>query len=280
MDFGAKVSQPGFDVETAADFQLLLNSSWPILKIDYSASFSIDVSQDRVLYTHNLGYVPMFIVFRADSGAYGITGQSSSLEANTVGADETEIKFFGNGGSTSFSDYRLYVYRLPISTDFLAPSLDLEPSQQSQPSENYGMKISKVGKSIDSTDLRDYVIHSSAISPTIHQVGFGVTNEPAEFFGVGAFQFAVQHNLGYIPLVFFYVNSGTNNPPTDGYYILQIADYGGASLTRAFVTTTEARFEEAYGLISGSDDVQVGIVILQQPFNPISPNIKSYNVSY
>jgi len=71
-DFGIRVSQLGIDVNTAGTKDLLMDTSYPLLKVKLSGSGSLSISDggsDSDTITHNLGYIPRILVY----------GQSYSL---------------------------------------------------------------------------------------------------------------------------------------------------------------------------------------------------------
>lgn len=77
---GVKVSRIGYDVNTASDKQLAFSSEWPLLPIEAEGDLTINppvggpgmVNQD--IFTHNLGYEPVFYIQRADGGTFGLDG--------------------------------------------------------------------------------------------------------------------------------------------------------------------------------------------------------------
>jgi hypothetical protein len=63
MDYGIKVSQPGFDVNTATGKNLVFSSKYQTLHVHSQGSGTIKDSTGRtVTIAHNLGYVPKFLV--------------------------------------------------------------------------------------------------------------------------------------------------------------------------------------------------------------------------
>lgn len=66
MAFGIKVSKPGTDVNTAGTNDLFLDTQYPLLKIKQSGTGSLTVadgSSDSDVIDHNLGYIPLVMVF-------------------------------------------------------------------------------------------------------------------------------------------------------------------------------------------------------------------------
>lgn len=63
MDYGIKVSRPGFDVKTATPAQLAFSSKYQTLKVHSQHSGEIKDSTGRTItIAHGLGYKPMFVV--------------------------------------------------------------------------------------------------------------------------------------------------------------------------------------------------------------------------
>ena len=63
-DYGIKISELGYDVETADDMNLLLKSDFRLLKVALSGS--INLVDEWTEIAHNLGYVPQFLVYIKD----------------------------------------------------------------------------------------------------------------------------------------------------------------------------------------------------------------------
>ena len=66
-DFGIKISKPGYDVETCGDDDLILNSKYPMLKINSRGSgslvFTVADSSKSATIPHGLDYAPLFVVY-------------------------------------------------------------------------------------------------------------------------------------------------------------------------------------------------------------------------
>lgn len=162
-DFGAKVSLPGFNVETAADQDLYFSSSWPNLKIDETISQQIiNLSSSNNSITHNLGYPPFTFVF---SHTNGFLGNASSTNSTTL-TPVSNTYLSANPGD----NLQVYVCRNPLTMNFLAPNVQLATTQQGTNHQDWGMKFSKPSKDVSSTDLRDFTIHSGTKSLQVHQV--------------------------------------------------------------------------------------------------------------
>lgn len=98
-DYGMKVSEVGYDVKTAADKNLILKTGMNLLKVVASGSVSIN---SAVEITHNLGYVPQFLVFWndvANGKTYLCTGHKTWVVAR---ADTTKLYISGSTGDTAY----------------------------------------------------------------------------------------------------------------------------------------------------------------------------------
>lgn len=87
QDFGVKLALPGSDVATAADYQLLFNSSWPNIKIAANPTVQI-VSEaalsanNFIIYNHNLGFIPPVIPY----SGFPTTAEIGELNVGEGGA--------------------------------------------------------------------------------------------------------------------------------------------------------------------------------------------------
>lgn len=76
MTYKIKISKPGYNVLTETDpNNLIFSSDYNTLKYFASGSASVSVgsgsythTQEEVIYTHNLGYYPVFFVFAEING--------------------------------------------------------------------------------------------------------------------------------------------------------------------------------------------------------------------
>lgn len=143
-DYGIKISKAGYDAYTAADNDLLFNSSWPSIQIVMIKS----VTSGDVI-NHNLGFPPVAFILGGDALTTVMYGQD---------VDDTNVYPRSTG--------TLVIYHVDISTDIEYPFTATQ-SVNTTYDPDYGIKMVKEGGDIDSTDLRDYILHSRCGSPLI-----------------------------------------------------------------------------------------------------------------
>jgi hypothetical protein len=140
MSNGIIISQSGVSVETAADYKKSLDSRWRVLEVEYYGSVDITVpsilpnsttqseqfNQKIILFTHGLGFYPLFEI-----SSELIAGTPSDVQTDSdeyqvvVYADEQCIYFFpfyqwdyGQNQVTFRFNYR--IYNLDITNQYIA----------------------------------------------------------------------------------------------------------------------------------------------------------------
>lgn len=254
-NYGAKGSAPGFDVLTAVDYLLQFSSSWPLLKIHAGGSATITRNATpQTIYTHNLGYPALYFIL--DAGLF----ESAAGVVWGIGINGTNLGYDGSnpvGGSFSFY---YYICRLPLDQNFIATQI-AGSSTATASDQDFGFKVTKPSKDIDSTDMRDYSLHSSSRSLLIHQVDTGITtNNGTDFVKT------TTHGLGYVPHGFSFMRPSTNTAgkDTSRYYIVPSADSGVASASYSIDSSTLSM--RADNTIYTSAPTATS-VILKDPFN-------------
>lgn len=128
-DYGIKIAKPGVDVLTAGLADLILDSSYPILKIYDIVSGSTSLTDtgtgfDITVITHSLGYRPRFYLYATyydpfsdieitnyelmpltEMSSGGVIGMFYVTDAST-----TEISFSGNTFGGDNSSHTIYYY--------------------------------------------------------------------------------------------------------------------------------------------------------------------------
>lgn len=253
-----KLAQPGHDVQTAGDGDLIYNSNWPLLKIVGQGTVKLGSGENDVLIPHNLGYAPMYWIFSNNLLNNWLTGTTpvitlrSEFNAQigyTVASSEKNFEVTTDASFVGPAQLYYYLFALDLNTVYNAPIINLGKQPQGTPPTNV-FKLAKPGKSISSSRLEDYTIHSHARSPMIHAVYPAVAVVNADLaHGQG---FVFYHNLGYVPIYFLY-RQGT---VTGRWFMPNISGLG-----------SEADTQKISISIDGFQGSKFSLVVLKDPFN-------------
>ncbi len=111
-DYGMKVSLAGYSVLTATNLQLAMKSSISMQKVKLMGTTTVESSTEGSV-THNLGYVPQFLVFGEDplnAGTMNIGNASSSYSKVQAYADTTKVYWFIDYAGGPFDIYYYVFY--------------------------------------------------------------------------------------------------------------------------------------------------------------------------
>lgn len=151
MGYGIKVSEPGFDVKTAEDKNLSLKSGMTLLKVFDSDTVSLSSGWTEV--THNLGYVPQFLVYVKDTGPnpdiYYLA--TADLGAAVARADTAKLYIKQQNANQTSAFY--YIFYEPAETG-TAPSVT--------PQLTYGIKVSQDGVDVHTANILQQTFNSEA----------------------------------------------------------------------------------------------------------------------
>jgi len=227
--YGAKASQKGYDVKTCADQELLYSSEWPTLKIAYSGYYYIPSgsTENIVVKEFDLGYTPAFLTFFKMSFPSGVTRSSGGqlrINDSSLATHKTP---------TSYEEGFYYIFYHDLTSSFEAPIYNTTPTipKESEDDTNHGIKVALPGKSVESTDYRDFAIHSDCFMMNIHKAGFvPYNNETPPFVET------IEHNLGYAP--FCLILADGIQYGLSGYYRTQstLTDFQGFGINDEYLT--------------------------------------------
>lgn len=261
-----KLAQPGYDVKTAGDENLIYNSNWPLLPIYKQDSFTSSDwnTEHQPVASHDLGYIPAFWWF-ANTNILTWNGATPALDQRAEfngpvtffpGITKDRLVFDINPGVASGTiQFYYYIFALDITKPYTAPITKV--GAISGGGGNKVFKLAKPDKDINSKNLEDYVIHSQARSPLVHAV---TQQKTAPDGSVGGYGFTFQHNLGYAPMFFAYGKTGgvfgVNNPTSNSYIILPV---GG--ITSGFTVD-----DKNISYTNLNNNVEISLVVLKDPF--------------
>lgn len=182
-DVGIKISKPTYDATRTTGQNLVFSSSWPSLPIVFE--LTITSSAQLATFTfingtyaipHGLKYPPLAFYWQPGAGNI-----SNTFSRDIASVDSTYVyvaSAFGPGTSTPAVpiDIKAFGIDLRVDADYtLAPG----DTSRSAYDPNFGIKVVKSGKDINSKDLRDFILHSRAQSPLILAVKTEKTINPA-----------------------------------------------------------------------------------------------------
>jgi hypothetical protein len=163
---GFKISKPGYNALTTSGSNMVFDSSWPSLPIAYETTLT---NAFPSTVTHNLKFPPFAAVWAYGTDASGKTGANRfffPVDTTTLYLDTSALSIPQLAFWNAATKIKVRCFQLDLSTDIdytLAPG-----DTYNQPYDpNFGVKVVKAGKNINSTDLRDYALHSRAQSPLI-----------------------------------------------------------------------------------------------------------------
>ena len=194
---GIRISQAGVSVNYAADYQLIFNSDWPSLQIAFEANLTIAAGGSGQV-THGLGFFPMTMAwFMVGGVSVGRFYGKTYFDKDNVYIDNA----YNPSVVVSIKCYNLDVskernYELPRF-----PILKREYDTQT------GIKVSKHGKSIESKDLRDFILHSRCQSPAL----LSVITQQSETLINGFGSFSYTNPSGYAPWVLGFISPYGDN---------------------------------------------------------------------
>ncbi len=193
-DYGAIVSQKGYDAKTCADRFLVYSSAFQTLKVFgvYSVSAVVPSDTTSVTITHNLGYYSPFFVIYNGSSIIGTT--NSYFMSDSVGDDLrinnylnsltlTIPSWFDNYDTGATVYFTIYIFIDDFST-VLGQNINTGTTIGSL-SSDYGIRISKAGYDVKTCADIDCVLSSSFFNQIIHSKGIATGN--------------IAHTLGYVP---------------------------------------------------------------------------------
>lgn len=171
-DAGFILSKPGYDALRANGSNLIFNSSWPSLQIGFETTINNPITGGVTNYpvTHSLRFPPF-----AEVWTYGPdpAGFGNSAFRMMMAVDSTTL-YLSTANLTSFELARLQnATKVNIKCFYLDLSRDIDyilapgDTFNLPYDDDYGFKVVKPGKDINSRDLRDYTVHSRAQSPLI-----------------------------------------------------------------------------------------------------------------
>lgn len=262
-DYGIRISKPLYDVRTAGDSDLIFNSAWPSISQVFP-SFTTSAFQGTSGGSFTIdGIAEPLFALGWDTGD-GLT--ASMVFPDIASIDDVGIfTFTGAGTNPQIYDLiNLKVYNINLSVDVEYPFI--QPSSTAATTyadPNFGFKVPRsdttidapdahrATKDINSTDMRDFVIHSRCQSPLVMAVK---TEASAITDTSGTYTKIIRYTTptGVASWVFGYIKRA------DGSYLY--APYFGQAYPRTNIETATT-----YSIGWSGTDIGATLLVLRDP---------------
>ena len=228
LDYGAAVSQKGYDVKTCADRFLVYSSAFQTLKVfnTYSVSTIIPAGDPNIItIQHNIGYFVPFIIIYNGSSRSGTTNSYFFSDSYGqplggsyyVGANNrvNDLKIYidagwdganASGGHSQVGDtvyFTVYLFLNNFST--ISHSEKNTSTSSGASSADYGIRVSKSGYDVKTCTNEQCILSSSFFNQIIDQQGIFTSSDG------GSPQVINITSQGFIPSVLsYYYEDGCN----------------------------------------------------------------------
>jgi len=200
-NFGLKVSQQGYDVKTCADKEMLLHSSFKHLKIYMEGSFT-GKTAGQTIATHNLGYVPIFLVYGISTNSYVMpTFLEDMVYYSSPLVNSTNLI----QGATPLTSGYYYIFQEQLNQNYSPVNVQTTATSQGTQVADYGVKASKSTYDVKTATVKNLIMTSGrkaageeARLHIVHSITTG------DLPGVAG-NTTITHNLGYVPMVLWYL---------------------------------------------------------------------------
>lgn len=245
---GIRITQAGVSAQYAADYQFVFNSDWPSLAIAFDTTITV-LANALGRVSHGRGFFPLTMAW------YSVGGVSVGRFYGVTTFDKTSV-YINNSQNNTDVTVNIKCYNLDISQP-VNYELPQAPVVKTAYDPSTGIKVSKFSKSIASTDLRDFILHSRAQSPAVLTIM--TQDQSTSSAGGGGKNITYTNPVGYTPWVLGFASPNF----TPGVY--QCFPPGGNASSPAFfqvgkTATVRTNAQNGYG----------SLVVLRDPL--VIPN--------
>jgi hypothetical protein len=212
MGNGIRIVEKGTTVDKAADYQVVLDSRWPLLQIQDEINIDVTLPIPTVfrewmlVQPQLLGYAPIyeFIPDPTVPTVYTVPSMSDDYQVRMIVTDKNVFayaeSYFGPGyGTNPTTALRvkgvLRIYTNNLRNQFKSDALNAA-AQRPSPNKDLGLKAMMVnanGHAINDSDFSEFSVDTDTKALAVHQVaGVSITVPTA----AGT---VIEHDLGYLP---------------------------------------------------------------------------------
>lgn len=257
---GVKLAQLGQDANLAADQDLVFNSSFPYTKIVSRGQVTVQAGADKVITSHNLGYPPGYILYliSTDDPFYSVLPGSMLFGSSYVFSDNNNLSYLDLFGLSTGYSYTYYyiIFDFNLEENYDSVVKKTTSINRTTTDNDFGIKVLRGDKrNINSSDMRDFSIHSGARSPLVNKISYF---ESMTINGSGTYEVSQSHGLSYVPMSITYLSYKNTYPKADGKWYAEGFGFGGTTFNT--VDTSVITFGAT------ADIFRVSIVSLKDPF--------------
>lgn len=207
--YGVIASMLGVDALDAADQDLILSSSSPMLKIAFVKVITLTslYGNTYTLFNHALGYPPFFMLYQVSGTTitHEFIFDTVECDKDNVTLSDSTSPFVGSDFVPQTRTFVLVVCRNPLNKAIKTPVFRTLSREAAIRNRNYGLITAKDGKSTDSKDMRDFTFHSDTRNLLVHAV------DAHEILVDGGGQYIATwvNDLPYRPIFFGFVSLNT-----------------------------------------------------------------------
>lgn len=266
-DVGFKIAKPFFDVNTAGDVDLIINSSWPTLQIIKEQTVAITTEpivgplfRWRAFVEHNIGFPPFMAAWAiyadgTEMRLVDIERYTGAISDVNISSTTAEIESSGDSTSFNMTHVHFKFYSIDLSKEVEYPLIK-EAATQVPINNDFGVKFVKEGKSLDSDDMRDFIIHSRCQSPLVQVVKTEQSAERfSDSFGNSGGIIQYKNPVTYLAWVFGYIKHG------DGSY--SVAPYFSQGYPSTGVDVSTNTYSILF--LENAGDTGATLVVLRDP---------------
>lgn len=248
-------ARAGYSVDSANDRELSFNSDWPLLPIEAEGVFEVNdsLSAPVTIYSHGLGYAPLFkVFFEKDGYLYPTPDSTSAGLGSTCAVSSSNLVWRDVYFSETPMNLYWKIYRRPIEKNEDQAPYSLTAATTKKGGQGK-IVIAMPGKDIKDGGPADISFNSNWGQLIIDSSKYALAST-SDF---GYYTLTIDHDLGYRPMYWAYYKDADNN---------EWRQMGSLDVYRAIVTTTSITWRISVGTWGG-DTPTLALVLYKSTIN-------------